>query len=43
MAQWVRVLATKSYDLSFIPGTHTVEGEDPSTPQSCSLIPTHAL
>lgn len=25
MAQWIKVLVTKSEDMSFIPGTHTVE------------------
>lgn len=27
MAQWVRVPATKAYNLSSIPDTHIVEGE----------------
>ena len=28
MAQWVKGLATKPDDLSSIPGTHTMEGEN---------------
>lgn len=28
MAQWVKVLAAKPYDLSFVPGSHMVEVEN---------------
>jgi hypothetical protein len=35
MAEWVKVLATKRNDLSSIPGTHMVGGEQ--TLESCPL------
>lgn len=39
MAQYTRALAAKSDDLSSIPGTHVVEGEN-QIPQICSLSST---
>ena len=38
MAQWVELLASKSDDLSLVPGTHIV-GEKELTLTSCSLTP----
>lgn len=52
MAQWVKVLASKPVDLSSIPKTHAVEGENQLTkvvlqspytfPGTCAPTYTHA-
>lgn len=53
MAQWVKSIVTKPYDLSLIPGAHLVEGDPspkvssdhhiPLTKYTCSNKPTSSL
>lgn len=43
MAEWVKVLATKRNDLSSIPGTHMVEGEQTQLSSGLHIhIPWHS-